>query len=159
MGCKQTNNRSVGVISVVWGVKAALTFFSTQRGGHLGHFRTTPRTHRATGVWSRDAGGRVSEPGLHGLSDLPLRSVFLWGEVTWLPAARPLSALRPFCSPTGALKTDHTEVLLSADFTGAIKVFINVKKYWGFPVSSSRGHFVLQILNCTPGVTNRLLTT
>uniref|UniRef100_A0A3P9AA70 WD repeat-containing protein 44 n=1 Tax=Esox lucius TaxID=8010 RepID=A0A3P9AA70_ESOLU len=29
---------------------------------------------------------------------------------------------------TGALKTDHTEVLLSADFTGAIKVFINVKK-------------------------------
>ncbi|KAG8008152.1 WD repeat-containing protein 44 [Nibea albiflora] len=29
----------------------------------------------------------------------------------------------------GALKTDHTEVLLSADFTGAIKVFINVKKY------------------------------
>ncbi|TNN41074.1 WD repeat-containing protein 44 [Liparis tanakae] len=28
-----------------------------------------------------------------------------------------------------ALKTDHTEVLLSADFTGAIKVFINVKKY------------------------------
>uniref|UniRef100_A0A6Q2WUY9 WD repeat-containing protein 44 n=1 Tax=Esox lucius TaxID=8010 RepID=A0A6Q2WUY9_ESOLU len=30
---------------------------------------------------------------------------------------------------TGALKTDHTEVLLSADFTGAIKVFINVKKY------------------------------
>lgn len=82
MGCKQTNNRSVGVISVVWGVKAALTFFSTQRGGHLGHFRTTPRTHRATGVRSRDAGGRVSEPGLHGLSDLPLRSVFLWGDVT-----------------------------------------------------------------------------
>lgn len=31
---------------------------------------------------------------------------------------------------SGALKTDHTEVLLSADFTGAIKVFINVKKYW-----------------------------
>uniref|UniRef100_A0A8C2ZHL2 WD repeat-containing protein 44 n=1 Tax=Cyclopterus lumpus TaxID=8103 RepID=A0A8C2ZHL2_CYCLU len=31
--------------------------------------------------------------------------------------------------PSGALKTDHTEVLLSADFTGAIKVFINVKKY------------------------------
>lgn len=30
---------------------------------------------------------------------------------------------------SGALKTDHTEVLLSADFTGAIKVFINVKKY------------------------------
>lgn len=30
----------------------------------------------------------------------------------------------------GALKTDHTEVLLSADFTGAIKVFINLKKYW-----------------------------
>eukprot|EP00064_Thunnus_orientalis_P012692 superscaffoldBa00001978_g12727 len=29
--------------------------------------------------------------------------------------------------PSGALKTDHTEVLLSADFTGAIKVFINVK--------------------------------
>ncbi|KAI4871405.1 hypothetical protein NFI96_027831 [Prochilodus magdalenae] len=29
----------------------------------------------------------------------------------------------------GALKTDHTEVLLSADFTGAIKVFVNVKKY------------------------------
>uniref|UniRef100_A0A6Q2X825 WD repeat-containing protein 44 n=1 Tax=Esox lucius TaxID=8010 RepID=A0A6Q2X825_ESOLU len=28
----------------------------------------------------------------------------------------------------GAEKTDHTEVLLSADFTGAIKVFINVKK-------------------------------
>uniref|UniRef100_A0A8C8RZT1 WD repeat-containing protein 44 n=1 Tax=Pelusios castaneus TaxID=367368 RepID=A0A8C8RZT1_9SAUR len=27
-----------------------------------------------------------------------------------------------------ALKTDHTEVLLSADFTGAIKVFINKKK-------------------------------
>uniref|UniRef100_A0A8C8EKQ5 WD repeat-containing protein 44 n=1 Tax=Oncorhynchus tshawytscha TaxID=74940 RepID=A0A8C8EKQ5_ONCTS len=27
-----------------------------------------------------------------------------------------------------ALKADHTEVLLSADFTGAIKVFINVKK-------------------------------
>ncbi|XP_062262683.1 WD repeat-containing protein 44 [Platichthys flesus] len=31
--------------------------------------------------------------------------------------------------PSGALKTDHTEVLLSADFTGAIKVFINVKKF------------------------------
>ncbi|XP_041949663.1 WD repeat-containing protein 44 [Alosa sapidissima] len=31
--------------------------------------------------------------------------------------------------PSGALKTDHSEVLLSADFTGAIKVFINVKKY------------------------------
>ncbi|KAM9332445.1 LOW QUALITY PROTEIN: WD repeat-containing protein 44 [Pholidichthys leucotaenia] len=31
--------------------------------------------------------------------------------------------------PSGALKTDHTEVLLSADFTGAIKVFISVKKY------------------------------
>ncbi|XP_055791221.1 WD repeat-containing protein 44-like isoform X1 [Salvelinus fontinalis] len=30
--------------------------------------------------------------------------------------------------PSGALKADHTEVLLSADFTGAIKVFINVKK-------------------------------
>uniref|UniRef100_A0A671YNW7 WD repeat-containing protein 44 n=1 Tax=Sparus aurata TaxID=8175 RepID=A0A671YNW7_SPAAU len=27
------------------------------------------------------------------------------------------------------ISTDHTEVLLSADFTGAIKVFINVKKY------------------------------
>uniref|UniRef100_A0A8C7PVZ9 WD repeat-containing protein 44 n=1 Tax=Oncorhynchus mykiss TaxID=8022 RepID=A0A8C7PVZ9_ONCMY len=32
-----------------------------------------------------------------------------------------------YFSSTGALKTDHTEVLLSADFTGAIKVFINVK--------------------------------
>ncbi|XP_051973750.1 WD repeat-containing protein 44 [Xyrauchen texanus] len=31
--------------------------------------------------------------------------------------------------PSGALKTDHFEVLLSADFTGAIKVFVNVKKY------------------------------
>ncbi|XP_061104154.1 WD repeat-containing protein 44-like isoform X2 [Conger conger] len=31
--------------------------------------------------------------------------------------------------PSGALKSDHTEVLISADFTGAIKVFINVKKY------------------------------
>ncbi|KAJ3589528.1 hypothetical protein NHX12_010373 [Muraenolepis orangiensis] len=31
--------------------------------------------------------------------------------------------------PSGALKTDHTEVLLSADFTGAIKVFVNVKRY------------------------------
>ncbi|KAI1903611.1 hypothetical protein AGOR_G00028990 [Albula goreensis] len=31
--------------------------------------------------------------------------------------------------PSGALKTDHTEVLVSADFTGAIKVFVNVKKY------------------------------
>lgn len=31
---------------------------------------------------------------------------------------------------SGALKTDHSEVLLSADFTGAIKVFVNVKKYW-----------------------------
>ncbi|XP_034297565.1 WD repeat-containing protein 44 [Pantherophis guttatus] len=30
--------------------------------------------------------------------------------------------------PSGALKADHTEVLLSADFTGAIKVFINKKK-------------------------------
>ncbi|XP_074061036.1 WD repeat-containing protein 44 [Macrotis lagotis] len=30
--------------------------------------------------------------------------------------------------PSGALKTDQTEVLLSADFTGAIKVFINKKK-------------------------------
>ncbi|XP_041111431.1 WD repeat-containing protein 44-like isoform X2 [Polyodon spathula] len=30
--------------------------------------------------------------------------------------------------PSGALKTDYTEVLLSADFTGAIKVFINRKK-------------------------------
>ncbi|NP_001089666.1 WD repeat-containing protein 44 [Xenopus laevis] len=30
--------------------------------------------------------------------------------------------------PSGALKSDHTEVLLSADFTGAIKVFINKKK-------------------------------
>nr|XP_015207313.1 PREDICTED: WD repeat-containing protein 44 isoform X1 [Lepisosteus oculatus] len=30
--------------------------------------------------------------------------------------------------PSGALKTDHTEVLLSADFTGAIKVFVNRKK-------------------------------
>ena len=29
--------------------------------------------------------------------------------------------------PSGTLKTDHTEVLVSADFTGAIKVFINVK--------------------------------
>ncbi|XP_051531636.1 WD repeat-containing protein 44-like [Myxocyprinus asiaticus] len=31
--------------------------------------------------------------------------------------------------PSGALKTDHCEVLLSADFTGAIKVFVNIKKY------------------------------
>uniref|UniRef100_A0A8C1AD95 WD repeat-containing protein 44 n=2 Tax=Cyprinus carpio TaxID=7962 RepID=A0A8C1AD95_CYPCA len=31
--------------------------------------------------------------------------------------------------PDWALKTDHSEVLLSADFTGAIKVFVNVKKY------------------------------
>ncbi|MBN3301249.1 WDR44 protein, partial [Amia calva] len=31
--------------------------------------------------------------------------------------------------PSGALKTDHTEVLLSADFTGAIKVFVNRKKH------------------------------
>uniref|UniRef100_A0A8D2L924 WD repeat-containing protein 44 n=1 Tax=Varanus komodoensis TaxID=61221 RepID=A0A8D2L924_VARKO len=30
--------------------------------------------------------------------------------------------------PSGALKMAHTEVLLSADFTGAIKVFINKKK-------------------------------
>ncbi|KAG8448331.1 hypothetical protein GDO86_015425 [Hymenochirus boettgeri] len=30
--------------------------------------------------------------------------------------------------PSGALKSDHTEVLLSADFTGAIKVFVNKKK-------------------------------
>ncbi|XP_040262035.1 WD repeat-containing protein 44 [Bufo bufo] len=30
--------------------------------------------------------------------------------------------------PSGALKPDHTEVLLSADFTGAIKVFVNRKK-------------------------------
>ncbi|MEE6496619.1 hypothetical protein FKM82_002436, partial [Ascaphus truei] len=30
--------------------------------------------------------------------------------------------------PSGALKSDHTEVLLSADFTGAIKVFVNRKK-------------------------------
>lgn len=30
--------------------------------------------------------------------------------------------------PSGALKSDQTEVLLSADFTGAIKVFINKKK-------------------------------
>ncbi|XP_030064837.1 WD repeat-containing protein 44 isoform X1 [Microcaecilia unicolor] len=30
--------------------------------------------------------------------------------------------------PSGALKSDHTEVLLSADFTGAIKVFMNRKK-------------------------------
>uniref|UniRef100_A0A673N884 WD repeat-containing protein 44 n=1 Tax=Sinocyclocheilus rhinocerous TaxID=307959 RepID=A0A673N884_9TELE len=34
-----------------------------------------------------------------------------------------------FFISSGALKTDHTEVLLSADFTGAIKVFVNVKKY------------------------------
>lgn len=30
--------------------------------------------------------------------------------------------------PFGIMKTDHTEVLLSADFTGAIKVFINKRK-------------------------------
>lgn len=30
--------------------------------------------------------------------------------------------------PSGIMKTDNTEVLLSADFTGAIKVFINKKK-------------------------------
>ncbi|XP_025789782.1 WD repeat-containing protein 44 isoform X3 [Puma concolor] len=30
--------------------------------------------------------------------------------------------------PSGILKTDNTEVLLSADFTGAIKVFINKRK-------------------------------
>ncbi|XP_053570618.1 WD repeat-containing protein 44 [Bombina bombina] len=30
--------------------------------------------------------------------------------------------------PSGALKSDNSEVLLSADFTGAIKVFINKKK-------------------------------
>lgn len=29
---------------------------------------------------------------------------------------------------TGIVKTDNTEVLLSADFTGAIKVFINKRK-------------------------------
>lgn len=39
------------------------------------------------------------------------------------------SALNVSLVVAGALKTDHTEVLLSADFTGAIKVFINVKKY------------------------------
>lgn len=39
------------------------------------------------------------------------------------------SALNLLLIISGALKTDHTEVLLSADFTGAIKVFINVKKY------------------------------
>lgn len=39
------------------------------------------------------------------------------------------SALNVSLFISGALKTDHTEVLLSADFTGAIKVFINVKKY------------------------------
>ncbi|KAM5221652.1 WD repeat-containing protein 44 isoform 2-T2 [Ctenodactylus gundi] len=31
-------------------------------------------------------------------------------------------------TPTGIMKTDNTEVLLSADFTGAIKVFINKRK-------------------------------
>ncbi|MFT7814579.1 WD repeat-containing protein 44-like [Arapaima gigas] len=35
----------------------------------------------------------------------------------------------PEAFPSGALKRDHSEVLLSADFTGAIKVFVNVKKY------------------------------
>ncbi|MED6281387.1 WD repeat-containing protein 44 [Characodon lateralis] len=40
-----------------------------------------------------------------------------------------ISVLWIVASFAGALKTDHTEVLLSADFTGAIKVFINVKKY------------------------------
>nr|XP_023700595.1 WD repeat-containing protein 44-like [Paramormyrops kingsleyae] len=34
----------------------------------------------------------------------------------------------PEVIPSGALRTGHTEVLLSADFTGAIKVFVNVKK-------------------------------
>jgi hypothetical protein len=29
---------------------------------------------------------------------------------------------------SGIVKTDNTEVLLSADFTGAIKVFINKRK-------------------------------
>ncbi len=42
-----------------------------------------------------------------------------------------------YFSSTGALKTDHTEVLLSADFTGAIKVFINVKKYWALEMVSA----------------------
>lgn len=42
----------------------------------------------------------------------------------------PSQCYKTVLSFAGALKTDHTEVLLSADFTGAIKVFINVKKYW-----------------------------
>lgn len=44
--------------------------------------------------------------------------------------SRHFGTLNWVLSFVGALKTDHTEVLLSADFTGAIKVFINVKKYW-----------------------------
>uniref|UniRef100_A0A7N5ZQG4 WD repeat-containing protein 44 n=1 Tax=Anabas testudineus TaxID=64144 RepID=A0A7N5ZQG4_ANATE len=45
------------------------------------------------------------------------------------PEAECLDSTDSETIPSGALKTDHTEVLLSADFTGAIKVFINLKKY------------------------------
>lgn len=59
------------------------------------------------------------EKGVTGTAYLLMRALFICNELT----VYSLSLLK------GALKTDHTEVLLSADFTGAIKVFINKKKY------------------------------
>lgn len=55
---------------------------------------------------------------------------FIQGQISCHQGRRFSAINKQYCPSAGALKTDHTEVLLSADFTGAIKVFINVKKYW-----------------------------
>lgn len=58
--------------------------------------------------------------------------MFAWihSWTDFMTSRLPSQCYKTVLSFAGALKTDHTEVLLSADFTGAIKVFINVKKYW-----------------------------
>lgn len=55
---------------------------------------------------------------------------YVWSQISRSGSAQWCVIVLLFDLFAGALKTDHTEVLLSADFTGAIKVFINVKKYW-----------------------------
>lgn len=105
------------------------SFTSTQRGGHVSSVCAAPGPHRAAGDGSGEARGWVQEPGLHRLWNDSFRCV--WSLARWLKYTVAAARWRQSCrSLTGALKTDHTEVLLSADFTGAIKVFINVKKYW-----------------------------
>lgn len=104
---------------------------STQRSGHLRRVCPPSRSYCPSRNTRRETRSGPQEPGLHRLRDDTIRSV---SSCIWFSQREELHFSAAHCCFLfpGALKTDHTEVLLSADFTGAIKVFINVKKYWAF---------------------------